>query len=114
MNTISLSELREKLDRGDDFKLVMTLNEWAFQMSHIPGSINISNIEQASDLLSPDDEIIVYCSNPACPASIFAYHFLRDHGYKNVHRFAGGLLEWENAGYLLEGESVALAYRNGG
>ena len=32
-------ELRQKLARGDDFKLVMCLNEWAFQAKHIPGSI---------------------------------------------------------------------------
>jgi len=30
MNLIDRDELKAKLDRGDDFKLVMTLTEWAF------------------------------------------------------------------------------------
>ncbi|HSF86157.1 MAG TPA: hypothetical protein VLG28_10970 [Acidimicrobiia bacterium] len=29
--TIGRDELKEKLDRGDDFKLVMTLHEFAFR-----------------------------------------------------------------------------------
>ena len=39
MQTISSAELKEKLDRGDDFKLVMTMNEQAFHKAHIPGSL---------------------------------------------------------------------------
>jgi hypothetical protein len=55
MNLISREELKEKLDRGDKFKLVNALGEWAFNAKHIPGSINISNIqvkkgERTSDL----------------------------------------------------------------
>jgi len=30
MNLIDRDELKAKLDCGDDFKLVMTLTEWAF------------------------------------------------------------------------------------
>lgn len=57
-------------------------------------------------MLDQNEEIVVYCSNPACSASRFAYHFLVDHGYKNVRRYAGGLLDWEDAGYPLEGEGL--------
>ena len=53
MQTISLEELRDKMNRGDDFKLVMTLAEWAYQMSHIPGSLNINNMEQAQRSAGP-------------------------------------------------------------
>ena len=31
MNLISREELKEKLDRGDKFKLVNALGEWAFE-----------------------------------------------------------------------------------
>jgi hypothetical protein len=44
MNLISREELKEKLECGDEFKLVNALDEWAFNAKHIPGSINISNI----------------------------------------------------------------------
>jgi rhodanese-related sulfurtransferase len=54
-----------------------------------------------------EDEIVVYCSGVACVSSMMAYKTLVDEGFKNVRRFAGGLPEWEDAGYQLEGEMVA-------
>jgi rhodanese-related sulfurtransferase len=104
MDLISSEDLKAKIDRGDDFKLVMTLSQWAFQAKHIPGSINVTRPEQTTDLLDPSDEIVVYCSNPACTASQMAYHFLTSRGFENVRRYAGGVQDWEAAGYPLEGE----------
>ncbi|MDT8305724.1 MAG: rhodanese-like domain-containing protein [Anaerolineae bacterium] len=105
MRIISREELREKLERGDNFKLYMTLGRQAFAQSHIPGSINLESITEATANMSPDDEIVVYCANPACPASIRAYMKLRQQGCRNVYRYAGGLMEWEAAGYELAGSS---------
>jgi hypothetical protein len=51
MNLISREELKQKIDRGDKFKLVNALGEWAFNAKHIPGSINISKIEDAKKRL---------------------------------------------------------------
>ena len=103
MILITREELKVKIDRGDDFKLVMTMGEWAFNMAHIPGSINISSMEQGQGLISPDDEIVVYCSNELCMASPAAYHFLTSNGFKNVRRYAGGIADWQEAGYAWEG-----------
>ena len=50
MNIISREELKKKLDHGDKFKLVNALGEWAFNAKHIPGSINISNIQDAKKM----------------------------------------------------------------
>ena len=106
MNLITRDELKEKLDRGDDFKLVMALGEWHFRAKHIPGSINVSTPAAATELLDPGDEIVVYCSDQGCPASKMAYMLLEQAGFKNVRRYAGGIDEWELSGYPLEGEWV--------
>lgn len=37
IRTIDRDELKAKLDRGDDFKLVMAMHEWGFNAAHIPG-----------------------------------------------------------------------------
>ncbi len=60
MNEISPEALKEKLDRGDDFKLAMVLGDWQFRAKHIPGSLNIHTLETAWELLHPDDEIVIY------------------------------------------------------
>ena len=104
MKLISRDELKEKLDRGDDFKLVMTLEKWAFRLKRIPGSVNIFPTEVTNGILDPNDEIVVYCAAPACPASIIAYQRLKAGGYENVRRYPGGIADWDDAGYSVEGE----------
>jgi rhodanese-related sulfurtransferase len=106
MNIIGRGELKKKLDRGDDFKLVMTLSEWAFEAQHIPGSINVTKPSDVSKYLDPDDEIVVYCSNEKCIASQVAYKILDGRGYKSIRRYAGGLVDWEEAGYPMEGTGI--------
>lgn len=110
MKLISRAELKEKLDRGDHFKLVMAYEPWAFRMKHIPRSINIPVLSiLASDLkaLGLDDEIVVYCSGEECGASKLAYFMLRAQGHENVRRYAGGVADWESAGCPLEGQASA-------
>jgi rhodanese-related sulfurtransferase len=107
MNLISREELKQKLDLGDKFKLVNALGEWEFNAKHIPVSINISKIDDAKKILIPSEEIIIYCSNPSCIASIIGYQVLTRMGYKNVRRYAGGIEDWEEAGYPLEGSFVS-------
>ena len=106
MKLIDREELKRKLDRGDDFKLVMALGEWAYRAKRIPGSLHFATVEKGLQALDPDDDIVVYCSNPSCVASIAAYKMLTENGYRNVRRYAGGLEGWEEAGYPLEGELV--------
>jgi len=100
--TIGREELQGKLDRGDDFKLVMTLHQFAFRAAHIPGSVSYPTIEEAYAALDLDDEIVVYCSDEACVASQYAYRALVEHGYRNVRRYEGGLSDWQGAGLPLE------------
>jgi rhodanese-related sulfurtransferase len=106
VRTIDREELRQKIARGDRFKLVMSLNEWAFLAKRIPGSIHFNTPAEMLAGLRKDDEIVVYCSNPECLASLAVYRRLLVHGYTNVRRYAGGLLDWEDGGLPLEGEWV--------
>jgi rhodanese-related sulfurtransferase len=106
MRVISTEHLKNKLDRGDNFKLVMTMNRWAYDRLHIPESLHFNNLSEAMAQLTPDDEIVVYCSTKWCHESIDAYLVLRSQGFKKLYRYAGGLLEWADAGYPLEGERV--------
>jgi rhodanese-related sulfurtransferase len=102
MALIGTEELKEKLDPGDNFKLVMVLGEWEYRAKHIPGSLRVSKVEEGAEALDPDDEIVLYDSGPYCVASRMAYRMLKDNGYQHVRRYAGGLEEWESAGHPLE------------
>lgn len=103
VRTIGRDELRAKLDRGDDFKLIMALNRWAFDAKHIPGSLHFDTPAELYAAVHPGDEVVVYCSNVDCLSSVAMYRDLVRRGYHTVRRYSGGLLDWEDAGYPLEG-----------
>ncbi len=103
VRTISREELKAKLDRSDDFKLIQALNRWAFEAKHIPGSLHFDTPEELYTAVHPEDEVIVYCSNVDCLSSVAMYRDLLRRGYQNVRRYEGGLLDWEDAGLPLEG-----------
>jgi rhodanese-related sulfurtransferase len=107
IRVIARDELKAKLDRRADLKLVMALNRWAFEAKHIPGSLHFDTPDELYAALRPDDEIVVYCSQVDCLASVALYRDLVARGYRNVRRYAGGLMDWEDAGLPLEGSYVA-------
>ena len=109
VSTISRDELKAKLDRGDDFKLIMALNRWAYDSKHIPRSLHFDTPEELYGAVKPDDEVVVYCSNVDCLSSVALYRDLVRRGYRNVRRYSGGLLEWEDAGLPLEGAYAGAA-----
>jgi rhodanese-related sulfurtransferase len=108
MKGISRTELKEKLDAREDLKLLFVLGEWQYRTMHIPGSLHVPNSlslyqsDEALAGLDRDDEIVVYCSSEICCASISAYYLLVQRGFKNVRRYAGGLLDWQEASYAFE------------
>lgn len=107
MNHISCEELKRKFDQKDQFILVNALDESRFRAMHIPGSINVCKDEDIQRCLTRDDVIIIYCTDEACNRSIRLYQRLEALGYQHIFRFAGGLREWESAGYELVGEMAA-------
>ena len=55
INTIEREDLRAKLERGDDFKLVMAMHEWGFRAAHIPGSLHYTTVAEAQPALEVDN-----------------------------------------------------------
>jgi rhodanese-related sulfurtransferase len=106
IQTISREELWGKIQRGDSFKLVMALNRWAYEAKHIPGSLHFDTPGELYAGVQPGDEVVVYCSHVDCLSSVAVYRELVRRGYRNVRRYAGGLLDWEDAGLPLEGTMV--------
>ena len=106
IRTIERDDLKAMLDRGDPLVLIMALNRWAFEAKHIPGSVHFDTPDQLYAVVDPEDQVVVYCSQPDCLSSVALYRDLVARGYRHVRRYSGGLLDWEAAGYPLEGTMV--------
>ncbi len=68
LKTISRDELKQKIDRKDDFLLVETLPAATYHHAHLPGAINLppDQVTQLAPTLLPNKaaDIVVYCANP--------------------------------------------------
>lgn len=106
MNTISRTELLNKLLSGPRPILVEALPERYFRAGHLPGALNINHdsIKTAAPSLLPDKdaEVIVYCANQACQNSDMAAVQLVAMGYRKVAVFKSGKQDWQDAGLVLE------------
>jgi rhodanese-related sulfurtransferase len=64
VKTIDREQLKEKIERGDDFVLLEVLSEASYNQAHLPGAIRFQDRAMITDLL-PDKttEVVAYCSN---------------------------------------------------
>jgi rhodanese-related sulfurtransferase len=109
METIGRQELKARLDANRDIKLVMTVGGWTFRARHIPGSLSFPCPGRALQTLRCDDEIILYSVSNGPQDTRAAFDALTAHGYRNVRCYQGGLADWEDADYPVEGTSVGSA-----
>jgi rhodanese-related sulfurtransferase len=107
MKSVDREQLLEMMERGDDFVLIDALSPISFAALRLPGAVNIppGTVAERAPRRIPDPatEVIVYCQNPACDASVEVAERLIELGYLNVGHYAGGRDDWAAAGLLLEG-----------
>ena len=64
MKTISREDLKEKIDRGEEFVLLEVLSQASYGRAHLPGAILFQNIDSIPNLLPyKNTEVVAYCSN---------------------------------------------------
>lgn len=104
---ITLAELQERMESGDDIVLVDALSPAHYESSHLPGAVNLPYefVDKAEKVLPDKDaEILVYCINSGCAASGEESRELEETGYTNVTHFAEGKQAWMKAGLPVEGK----------
>jgi rhodanese-related sulfurtransferase len=67
VQTITREELKEKMDRGDEFVLLETLPERPYRRAHLPGATNLP-LDRVRELMpkllsSKEVDIVVYCGS---------------------------------------------------
>ena len=98
MENISVKELKERLDAGENIHLLDVREpdenaEFNIGGTLIPlGRIHSMQFDEIEDLAN--EEIVIYCRSGN--RSLQACMFLEMTGFKNVKNLAGGLVEWKS------------------
>jgi len=104
---ISLVEAYEYFKRGDAI-FIDARDEEEYKTGHIKGAINLP-AERVEDYVNLLDEIpkemkiVTYCGGSDCNLSIELANYLVERGYFDVKIFFGGWIDWQDAGYPIEG-----------
>jgi len=104
---IDRESLWAMLERGDPLVVVDALAPISYAARHLPGAINIppAQVDELAGSRIPtlDTEVVVYCADADCDASVEVAERLIELGYRNVRHYSGGKRDWADAGLPLEG-----------
>ena len=94
-NDITAKELKEKLNRGDEFLFIDVREPWEYEefnigarlvpLGELPGVIDDWDDWQ-------EKEVVVHCKSGARSAAAKA--FMQKNGFLNVRNLLGGILDW--------------------
>ncbi|MBK8700894.1 MAG: rhodanese-like domain-containing protein [Saprospiraceae bacterium] len=98
MNDITVSELKERLDQGEQLLIIDVREPFEYEMYNIGAKlIPLGQLNDALPALTPhkDDEIILHCRSGMRSAT--AKHLMADLGFTKVRNLLGGMLAWQDA-----------------
>ena len=97
MKSITVEELKQKMDRGEKVNLVDVREPHEFAETNIGGrlvplgKVQTMQVDELEDL--KDEEVIVYCRSGR--RSMMACLVLDQLGFKDTYNLEGGILDWQ-------------------
>lgn len=95
MDGVSLSELKERMDKGEVILLDVRPKE-EYEEAHIPGAVSmpIEELREKLSTLPTNFDVVAYCRGRYCLMSVEAVKLLRSRGV-NAFRLEEGVRDWE-------------------
>lgn len=88
--------------------IINVLDKTEFNDCHIKGSIHIQFSEFENEIASFDknNHYVLYCADYACMSSGYCAKLLRDAKFDSVWEYSGGMVDWYQKGYPIEGPAL--------
>ena len=96
MKEITVQELKEMMDKGEDFQLIDVRRKDEYDFANLGGElIVLDTVPQNVEKFSKDKTVVVHCRSGARSGN--AIQFLeQNHGYTNLVNLKGGILAWSD------------------
>ena len=93
---IDVVELKQKIDRGDNFVLIDVREPHEYRICSIPGAnlVPLGELPKRVGEFDPNADIVVHCKSGMRSAKACA--FLRQNGFQHVRNVVGGILAWSD------------------
>ena len=95
MKEITVQELKEKIDKKEDFQLIDVRETFEYEMSNLNGlNIPLAGVILEASKINKDKLVIIQCRSGARSAA--ALNQLEQQlGYTNLYNLKGGILAWK-------------------
>ena len=89
-------EVKERLDRGENFTLIDVREAHEYQICNIPTAqlLPLSELPNRLGELNPSEEYVVHCKSGVRSGK--AINLLKEHGFKKLRNLKGGILAWSD------------------
>lgn len=89
-------EVKERIDRGDNFKLIDVREPHEYQIAKIPQAklIPLGDLPKHLSELNASDEFVMHCKSGVRSAKAVA--LLKENGFRRVRNMKGGILSWSD------------------
>lgn len=95
MKTIKASELKQKVNAGEDFQLIDVREPSEYQQANMGGTlIPMNQIPQRFEEISRDKMVVVHCHLGGRSANVINY-LEQTHQYSNLYNLEGGITAWQ-------------------
>ncbi len=93
MKEVSVQELKEKKDTGEDFQLIDVREDFEYEMSNLGGLlIPLGGILIETEKIDKDKPVVIMCRSGKRSAA--AIMQLEQQGFTNLYNLKGGILAW--------------------
>jgi len=92
---LTVNEVKEKLDRGDSFRLIDVREPDEHALARIEGA-ELLPLSQAQNWIASvpqDQEVVFFCHHGSRSAQV-ANYLAMQRGYRNIANMLGGINEW--------------------
>lgn len=94
MKEISVSKLKEMIDKKENFQLIDVREEHEFDICNINGElIPMGEIMDKVDKISKDKTVVIHCRSGKRSATVINA-LEQQHGFTNLYNLQGGILAW--------------------
>lgn len=96
MKEITVQELKDMMESGEDFQLIDVREPHEYEIANIDGEL-IPRDEQpdAGDKIARDKKVVVHCRSGARSAQAIRY-WGNKYGIDNLYNLKGGILAWSD------------------
>jgi rhodanese-related sulfurtransferase len=91
---VTPTDLKQRLDRGDNLLLIDVREPWEFDVCHIEGAklIPMGQIPANIQSLDVDEDVVCYCHHGMRSLDVAVW--LRNQGVASAKSLAGGIERW--------------------